>query len=84
MVKLLLECGADKNAAAPKALRPVSSACFNRKHAVARVLLEVGADPNLPGPSGRWPPLLIAARENYTLCVQLLLEHGADIEADTF
>ncbi|KAK8172113.1 ankyrin repeat-containing domain protein [Phyllosticta citrichinensis] len=83
MVKLLLDCGADKNAAAPKALRPVSSACFDGKHAAARVLLEAGADPNLPDPSGRWPPLIIAAGENYTLCVQLLLEYGADIEAET-
>ncbi|KAK7530751.1 ankyrin repeat-containing domain protein [Phyllosticta citribraziliensis] len=94
MVKLLLECGADKNAAAPKALRPVSSACFNRKHAVARVLLEAvwnernricrvllekGANVNY---CGRGESIVAAAAgKNNLELVKFLIENGADLKA---
>ncbi|WP_369324001.1 ankyrin repeat domain-containing protein [Leisingera aquaemixtae] len=45
----------------------------------ARILLEYGADPNADTALGT--PLMVAAGRDRTELIELLLDHGADLEA---
>lgn len=52
-VRLLLERGADANAAAPRNVTPLMMAADDRDPTNIRLLLAYGADPNVLGPGGR-------------------------------
>ena len=53
-------------------------ACQHAHYDITSILLQANADPNIQTENG-WTPLTIASRKNYTNIVQLLIEHGADI-----
>ena len=57
----------------------LSSACQYGDYDTASALLKAKADPNLQTKQNKWTPLTIAAKKGHTNIVQLLLEHGADI-----
>ena len=92
-VQVLLDAGADPNlidqhgrAALHTFLRAEHKlpADFKQKHLeMAKLLLENGADPNLVGEKG-WitTPLIVAAQNGFVEAIQLLLEYGADANAD--
>jgi ankyrin repeat protein len=83
---LLLEHGADPNAASRNAVqvRPIHSAAANGDHAaglaISQSLLDKGADPNA-AQSGGWTPLHEAAAHGKKDLARLLLDRGADTEA---
>src|SRR5215831_4443577 len=54
-VPVLLQGGADINAADPDEITPLLSAIINGHYDVANVLLEKGANPNVPDRTGRTP-----------------------------
>ena len=79
---LLIEAGADVNAANDLGVRPLWLACVNGSAPMARVLLAAGADPN-PAPASGETPLMHAARSGSLDSVELLLRHGAEVNAKT-
>jgi ankyrin repeat protein len=78
-VAVLLEAGADPNAAAENdtRVRPLHSAAAARDTEAARLLLEAGADPDA-GQSGGHTALHAAAMGEDEALAALLLRHGAD------
>jgi hypothetical protein len=54
-------------------------ACERGHEPLVRYLLKNGADPNLKATIDGMTPLMVAAREGYTACVEILLEHGAKV-----
>jgi ankyrin repeat protein len=90
LISILLESSADpdgifRQETAPigTVITPLTYAVQNNDIAVARVLLDAGADPNigsgLPGP---FPLLCWCIDKDYLEMLDLLIEHGANIEAD--
>ncbi|MBD2863101.1 ankyrin repeat domain-containing protein [Paenibacillus oceani] len=82
-VQLLLDYGADPNAAEPDA--PYGSALWHAVNGnyedIVQRLLESGANPNAPvDASGN--PLFIAAKRGHSSLVQLLYAHGAAMNLD--
>jgi uncharacterized protein len=65
--QVLIEAGADVNAADPAEITPLLSAVINGHYDVAGLLLERGADPNLADTDGRTP--LFAAVDMNTMPV---------------
>jgi uncharacterized protein len=82
VARLLIERGADVNAAADNAQRvaPVHAAAAACDHATMRLLLERGADPNARQQSD-FTPLHGAASRGDVEMAKLLMEHGADRDA---
>lgn len=82
VVTLLLERGAEVNAASKNAQRvmPLHSAVAARHFSIATILLDRGADANAKQQEGI-TPLQEAAQTGQVEMVELLLKHGADVEA---
>lgn len=82
----LLASGADPNTPAANSfqVRPIHSAAANRKApeslALCKLLLEKGANPNVMQ-AGGWTPLHQAAAHGRKEAVELLLAHGAKVDA---
>jgi ankyrin repeat protein len=74
--KLLLQRGADPNAAGTFGTRPIHCAAMAGAKDVLVLLLAAGADPNVEDAHGG-TPLYYAAEGNHDECVRLLLAHGA-------
>lgn len=93
-VDFLLAYGADPNARFGQGLTPLMAACQQNHFTSAQRLLEAGADPNLfrviehdgvlvNGVSKQYlSPLVIAAKSGRYELFELLLKHGADLNAD--
>jgi len=79
VVRLLVERGADVNAAAdnPMKVQPLHSAAAIGSVDICRRLLEAGADANGQQQAG-YTALMSAALHGNEALVRLLLEHGAD------
>lgn len=83
IVKLLLEYGADINAAGSEGYRAFSVAVHEGHASVAQILLEHGAQVSETDREN-WPtPLYWSAIQGYEDVVRLLLENGADEERHT-
>ncbi len=77
---LLLDAGADVNAANDLGVTPLWAAAENGRAPMVRRLLAAGADPNVPLLSGE-TPLMTAARVGAAEVAGLLLAAGADADA---
>ncbi|MCJ7822861.1 MAG: ankyrin repeat domain-containing protein, partial [Armatimonadetes bacterium] len=76
VVKVLLEAGADVNAAEPEGgMTPLHSAANRGQTEAAKLLLEAGADVNAKAKGGETPLSLAVARGN-TEVANLFREHG--------
>ncbi|RDW85731.1 hypothetical protein BP5796_04056 [Coleophoma crateriformis] len=80
IVKLLVEKGADINAADMNGRTLLYRASENGHIDVVKLLLEKGADVNATDKNG-WTPLCTASQHRHIDVVKLLLEMGADVNA---
>eukprot|EP00049_Salpingoeca_infusionum_P013684 m.255793 g.255793 ORF g.255793 m.255793 type:complete len:320 (+) comp15508_c0_seq1:179-1138(+) len=88
--KELLEQGADVSCCDSKGITPLHYAAFHNNAPMIRLLASYGSDLNLMGHSlyqrsycSPGTPLVQAARKGNFKCVEVLLEHGADVEMHT-
>uniref|UniRef100_A0A1I8ATV9 ANK_REP_REGION domain-containing protein n=1 Tax=Steinernema glaseri TaxID=37863 RepID=A0A1I8ATV9_9BILA len=82
VVRLLLKYNANVEHRAKTGLTPLMEAANGGYSAVGKLLLEAGADPNAPPvPSSRDTALTIAADKGHYQFVDLLICHGANINA---
>lgn len=85
MVRFLLHCGASPNGAAkPEALLPLTMAMRDERIAVAAALIEAGADVKAAGGSRGRTAVYSAAFDAAPRCIQLLHQHGADLERSNY
>ena len=82
VVQLLLEAGADKNAASADGTTALMLAALTGHFKMVRLLLEAGADKNVSTSAGQ-TALMAAAASGHLEVVQLLLQVGADKNAFT-
>ena len=83
VVKMLLDAGANPNKEAGEGNTALLVAAEKECKEVAKVLLEGGADPNVAQvDNGRWTALHHAAYEGDIEMVQLLVDYGADPDAE--
>ncbi|KAI9860642.1 MAG: hypothetical protein M1813_006067 [Trichoglossum hirsutum] len=82
VVRLLLDGGADPNAADGRGESVLMQAAQEGSQTITRTLLEAGAAVDSRDGNGR-TPLFLAARYGYLDVVKLPIEHGADYEAKT-
>ena len=80
-VGLLIDSGANVNAATDLGITPLALAAANGNADVAGTLLEAGADPDAGSEAGV-TPLMQAARTGRIETVRALLEFGADVNAN--
>ena len=80
MVDLLLDAGADVNAAEDHGVTPLARASKNASAGMVERLLAAGADPNAAQTNGL-TPLMIAAQTGNVDVVRALLARGADPNA---
>ena len=80
VVQVLLEAGADKNAATQDGETALMAAARDGHLEVVQVLLDAGADKNAAKQNGA-TALMLAAQNAYLEVVQVLLEAGADKNA---
>jgi ankyrin len=78
--RLLIDAGANVNAADDLGVAPLSLASTNGNAAMAAALLKAGADPNAARVSGE-TPIMTAARTGSAEIVKLLASSGADVNA---
>jgi len=78
IVELLLAAGADINATSQDNATPLMGAIHNGHDSLAEYLISKGAD--VHGNFG-WTPLLTGARAGRVEMIQMLLRHGADVNA---
>lgn len=79
-MKMLIDAGADVNAAFPNRDTPLQSAVSNNREGAVRLLIDAGADVNFTGTSSQ-PPLQIAVERWCLEITGMLLERGADPNA---
>ncbi len=79
-VDSLIRAGADVNAVDDLGVTSLSLACQNSNLNVIRKLLEARADPNLAKQTGV-TPLMVCANVGAVDAVELLLAHGAEVNA---
>lgn len=80
--KVVMEAeGFDPNALNRFGETPLMLAVFKGNEAIFKRLLELGA--STEGVPGRWTPLHYAATEGRRTFVEYLIEHGADVNAQT-
>ncbi len=77
MVELLLDHGADVDAADTSGNTPLMGLCFKGHADLAATLLDRGADANARNGSGA-TPLMLAAMFHQPAIMRALLDHGAD------
>ena len=82
VVRILLEAGADQNAATANGITALMFAARQGHLEVVRLLLETGADKNAAMAHGR-TALMLAAKEGHLDVVRTLLKAGADMNAAT-
>jgi ankyrin repeat protein len=80
MAKLLVDAGANTNAANRYGVTPLSLACLSGEPAVVEMLLDAGADPTVNLPGGE-TTLMTAARTGRLGPVRALLDRGVDVDA---
>eukprot|EP00698_Gefionella_okellyi_P023665 TRINITY_DN8147_c0_g1_i2.p1 TRINITY_DN8147_c0_g1~~TRINITY_DN8147_c0_g1_i2.p1 ORF type:complete len:1447 (-),score=339.37 TRINITY_DN8147_c0_g1_i2:189-3998(-) len=78
IVELILQRGADVNAATSSGFTSLHDAAGFGRLEVAKVLLRHNADVNLLTKYG-WTPLMLAARRSHNEVLRLLLEHNANL-----
>ncbi len=81
IVELLLTHKADVNAADKQSLTPLHYALLADNPGVALTLLRHGANPNVKDNTAGHTPLILAASKGYKQVTELLLVHGADVNA---
>jgi len=81
IARLLLEAGADVNATTGKGVTAFREAALIGANELVRLLLERGADPDIMPFDFQDPPLLAAASRSHTEIVKLLLDVGANVNA---
>jgi len=54
-------------------------ACIHGKHEVVAYLLDYGLSPNTPTKKDSSSPLILAATNGHSRCVEILLDRGADL-----
>jgi ankyrin repeat protein len=64
-----------------KSLTPLLVAVSNLNFDISSLLLKYGADPNIPRPSDGYFPLHLAAENGLSWLGEILLDHGAKIDA---
>jgi ankyrin repeat protein len=79
VLEVLLENGADANWANPEGETPLMNVARGGMHDAARMLLRHGADVNAVEEWGSQSALLWAAAQSQPAMLQLLIEHGADV-----
>lgn len=77
---LLIQAGANVNAANDYGVTPLWLACTNANAAIVEALLKAGANPNAARAAGE-SPLMTAARTGNVGAVKALLAYGADVNA---
>lgn len=84
VAEALLKAGADPNRTAEHVSAPLGFALQNESPDLVAILLEGGADPNqvFSPEDQRIPPLAAAAASNRHDAVHLLLEAGAEVDAE--
>jgi len=80
IAKVLIEAGADVNAADPSKRTPLHLAVDRNLPEIASKLLEAGAKPNEWDKAG-WTPLHNAAAKNRLEVAKVLVSGGADVDA---
>ncbi|KAL8723877.1 MAG: hypothetical protein Q9166_008231 [cf. Caloplaca sp. 2 TL-2023] len=80
-VGYLLQTGSKPDALGVNGYTALQAAVLYRHLSVTRLLLNCGANVNAPSSTGRGPALNIAAALGYEEIVQVLLQHGADMNA---
>ncbi len=78
VVKVLVEAGADVNAAGPYRSSPLMGAASMGNPEVVKILLAAGADPNVPNEYGI-APLSVASEQGHLAIVKVLIAGGADV-----
>jgi ankyrin repeat protein len=81
MVGALAKHGAKLDASGPDGMNALSIATQNSKLKSAAVLIEAGADVNHAAGNGGYTPLMLAATAGSMETVDLLLKHGAKVNA---
>jgi len=81
IVDALLKSGADANAVLPEGQTVMMAAARTGTPAVVKALLASGADPNVHDGRLGETALMWAAAENHSGAIDLLIAHGADVDA---
>lgn len=79
-VNVLLERGANPNAADQYGVSPLTLACVNGNANIVDRLLRAGADPNSASPGGE-TALMTASRTGSVAAIKMLVAHGAGVNA---
>jgi uncharacterized protein len=83
MIKLLLDSGADANTVDPTGETTLMTAAKVGDLESARVLLDGGAKVDIADPTFHQTALMIAVRDNHPEVVRLLVQRGANVNAQT-
>jgi quinoprotein dehydrogenase-associated probable ABC transporter substrate-binding protein len=81
MLKLLAKHGAKLETSGPDGMNALSIATQNSKLKSAAVLIEAGVDVNHAAGTGGYTPLMLASTAGSEETVELLLKHGAKVNA---